>query len=148
MRKLIGAVLLLAACKTAPVATAPGPVSGPGAANARDAVAGFMNAVTSQDLQAMSRYWGTTAGPVRDRGDMSRDELEKRELLMMCYLRHDKYRVVTEAQESTGRVLAVELSAGPLTRTTNFHAVAGPSGRWFVQNVDLDPVSDLCRSRR
>lgn len=148
MRKLIGAVLLLAACKTAPVATTPAPVAGPGAASARDAVAGFLNAVTSQDLQAMSRFWGTSAGPVRDRGDISRDELEKRELLMMCYLRHDKYRVMRDAAEPSGRVLAVELTAGPLTRTTNFHAVAGPSSRWFVQSVDLDPVADLCRSKR
>lgn len=148
MRKLIGAVLLLAACKTSPVATSPTPASGPGAASARDAVAGFMNAVTAQDLQAMSRYWGTAAGPVRDRGDISRDDLQKRELLMMCYLRHDRYRVVTEAQDATGgRVLAVELTAGPLTRTTNFHAVAGPASRWFVQSVDLDPVIDICRSR-
>ena len=147
MRKLIGAVLLLAACKTSPVATSPAPVAGPGATTARDAVSGFLNAVTSQDLQAMSRYWGTKDGPVRDRGDMPRDQLEKRELLMMCYLRHDKYRVLNDTQEPDGRKLTVELTAGPLTRTTDFHAVVGPSSRWFVQSVDLDPVADICRIR-
>lgn len=148
MRKLIGAALLLAACTSRPVATTPAPVTGPGAPSASDAVAGFMSAVSAQDLQALSRYWGTSQGPVRDRGDIPRDELEKRELLMMCYLHHDRYRVLTDAPAASGqRVLAVELTSGPLTRTTNFHAVLGPSNRWFVQSVDLEPVADICRQR-
>ncbi len=149
MKKLIVAVAVLAACTSKPAATRPTPTLGPGAVTPREAVAGFMNAVSAQDLQALSRYWGTSAGPVRDRGDIPREELEKRELLMMCYLHHDRYRVLTDAPATNGeRVLSVELTSGPLTRTTNFHAVVGPAKRWFVQSVDLDPVSDICRQRR
>lgn len=155
MRKLISALALIAiaACTsqtTTKVSTAPKPaVPGqPGAADPRTAIAGFLGAVKTQNLQELSAYWGTKDGAVRDLGSMSRDEMEKRELLMMCYLRHDSYRIATEAPAAADeRVFAVQLTAGTLTATTNFYAVVSSKGRWFVRQVDLEPVAEFCRRK-
>lgn len=156
MRKLISALALIvvAACASqtttsTTTATPRASVSGgTGAADPRGAVSGFLGAVKSQNLQALSTYWGTKDGAVRDQGSMTRDELEKRELLMMCYLRHDSYRVATDAPGTNGeRVLAVELTHGTLTATTNFYAVVSSKGRWYVRQVDLEPVAEFCRRK-
>ena len=120
MRKLVVAALLVtsAACRTAapPAATSKGgPL--PGAPTPQAAVDGFLGAVKSEDLQAMSIVWGNTKGPARDA--FGRDELEKRELIMQCYLLHDSYRVVNEAPGAAGRRLfRVSLTKGKLTRET------------------------------
>ena len=81
---------------------------------------------------------------------MSREEwleaIEKRELIMQCYLLHGQSRVVRESPAANGKQeFLVELTKGPLVRATTFYAVEGPNGRWFVENVDLDPIKDLCR---
>ena len=95
----------------------------------------------------MSGAWGDKDGAVRDNKKMSREEMEQRELLLMCYFRHDKYRVVSEAPGTDGeRLLSVELTKGTLRRTTNFYLVKGGS-RWFVRSADIEPVRDLCTDR-
>lgn len=154
MRKLISALALIAtaACSASTTNTTvtPQPVAsgGTGAPDPRSAVAGFMGAIKTQNLQTLSSFWGTKDGAVRDQGSMTRDELEKRELLMMCYLRHDSYRVVTEAPAASGeRVLGVQLTVGTLTATTNFYAVVSSKGRWYVRQVDLEPVAEFCRRK-
>lgn len=117
-----------------------------GAPSSREAVESFLGAARAQDLEAMSVVWGTAKGPARDQ--MKREELEKRELVMMCFFDHERYRVLSESerQGSSGRTYRVELSKGALRRTTNFYTVRGPSDRWYVENADLDPVKDLCRN--
>ncbi len=155
MRKLISALTLIAvaACTSrtttsTTVTPQPVPSGATGAADPRGAVAGFLSAVKSQNLQSLSTFWGTHDGAVRDQGSMSRDELEKRELLMMCYLRHDSYHVATDAPGTAGeRVLAVQLTRGTLTATTNFYAVVSGKGRWYVRQVDLEPVAEFCRRK-
>lgn len=139
MKRLALVLLLLAACHPGPRGPAPG------ASTARGAVSNFLSAVRAQDLQAMSISWGTPKGPARDVVDPK--QIEKRELVMICYLNHDRYDVQSEAPaENGGRVFHIALSKGTLTRATNFFVVQGPSDRWYVESVDIAPLRDLCRS--
>ncbi|HEY2065060.1 MAG TPA: hypothetical protein VGG84_03815 [Gemmatimonadaceae bacterium] len=144
MRKLLIALLFAAACTSRTTTVQPAPASsGP-----RPALDAFLASVRSQDLQAMSAVWGDKEGPVRDSKRMKRDEMEKRELLLMCYFGHDRYRVLGDTPGTDGeRVLQVELTKGTLRRTTNFYLVNG-GDRWYVRSADIEPVKDLCQSRR
>lgn len=138
------ALLVLAACGPR---VAPGSPM-PGALAPRAAVESFLSAVRAQDLQAMSMVWGSERGPARDIIP-DRSELEKREIVMQCYLAHDRFRILGDvASVEKRRVFRVELSKGPLTRTTTFTTVAGPSNRFYVLEADLEPVKDLCQSNR
>ena len=114
----------------------------------RPALAEFLASVRSQDLQAMSGAWGDKDGAVRDSKKMSRQEMEQRELLLMCYFRHDSYRVLGDAPGPEGeRVLSVELTKGTLKRTTNFFLTKG-GDRWYVRSAEIEPVRDLCSDRK
>ena len=144
MRKLMLALAMLtaAACTTTSRVEPPaaGASSGP-----RPALDAFLSAVRTQDLQAMSLAWGDKEGPIRDNKRLARDEVERRELIMMCYFRHDRYRVISEQQAAGGeRMLEVELSKGTLSRTTNFFVV-NAGDRWYVRNAEMEPVKDLCK---
>ena len=145
MRKLLLLGLLMAgACATRTV-TIPetSATQGP-----RPALAEFLASVRSQDLQAMSGAWGDKDGSVRDSKKMSRSEMEQRELLLMCYFKHDSYRVLGESPGQDGeRILSVELTKGTLARTTNFFLVKG-ADRWYVRSADIEPVRDLCGDRK
>jgi hypothetical protein len=79
---------------------------------------------------------------------MERSEVEKRELVMACYLKHDRYAIVGDAPNPGGtRAVAVSLTLGELTRSANFDVVQGPGRRWYVQNVDLKALQDFCSRR-
>jgi hypothetical protein len=137
---------LLTACGPRQAETGATPDQAVGASSPRAAVERFLGAVRAQDLQAMGVIWGTSRGPARDQ--MAQDVLEKRELIMQCYLLHDQSRVVRDnAASEDRRDFVVELTKGPLVRTTTFSAVKGPRDRWYIENVDLDPVKDLCRAQ-
>ena len=139
-------LLLLGACPKAGGYNGPKASASTGAPTARAAVDGFLAAVHSQDLQAMSGYWGSERGPAREA--LARDVLEKRELIMQCYLGHESYRVVNEAPGESGRRLFhVSLTKGKLTRETKVTTIQGPAARWYVEDVDLAPTQDLCKQR-
>jgi hypothetical protein len=144
VRKLLLIGLLLAgACTTRTVAV-PGPSASQGP---RPALAEFLASVRSQDLQAMSGAWGDRDGAVRDNRKMSREEMEQRELLLMCYFNHDSYRVLADNPGTNGeRILSVELTKGTLHPTTNFYLVQGRD-RWFVRSADIEPVKEICQER-
>ena len=147
---------LTLACATSPskaTSSAPLPAVAPagsatGAADPRAAVLAFLDAAKNQDLQALSAVWGSVDGSVRDTGAIPRDEMEKRELVMICYLTHDSDQIVSDKPATNNeRVVAVQLKRGPLTKTTNFYTVAGPGGRWYVRSFDMEPLTDLCKSK-
>jgi hypothetical protein len=154
MKKLSIALVLVAACHSgagrpeqairpagAPFASGSG-----GAATARGAIAGFLAAARNEDLQAMASLWGTATGPARN--TIPRDELEKRELIMMCYLRHDRYSLVSEGGSTGGqRRIEVELERGMLIRRAAFMVVPGSDSRWYVQSFDMDALRDFCAKR-
>jgi hypothetical protein len=143
--KRIALVLLaVVACRSTPsYGNAAGERQLAGAASPREAVQSFLAAVKSQDLQAMSVIWGTPKGPARDQVD--RAQLERRELIMQCYLTHDKFDIQSDARsDNDTHKLGVSLTKGNLTREATFTTVRGPADRWYVQDVPLEPVKDLC----
>ena len=154
MKKLTALMLsslMLAACTSSPPpAGGPQPAggSGTGAADPRAAVVAFLTAGKNQDLQALSAIWGSAEGSVRTTNTFSQDEMEKRELIMMCYLEHETHQILSEAPAPNNeRVVAAQLRRGPLTRTANFYAVAGPGGRWYVRTFDMEVLTPFCTRR-
>jgi hypothetical protein len=117
-----------------------------GAPDARAAIDGFLKAVRAQDIQAMSVLWGTAKGPARDQ--FKRDELEKRLIVIQCYLNHDRWSYAEDrARLSAGgrQEYLIELRQQSLGARTIFTTIAGPGGRWFVEIIDVQPLKDFCR---
>jgi hypothetical protein len=113
-----------------------------GGATPRQAVQSFLDAVKGQDIQGMSVIFGTSSGPSRD--NMSRDELDKRLVILQCYFNHDKSQFVSETPGSGGhRIVQFQLTRGQVTRSPSFYTIAGPRGRWYVDNMEIAVVRDL-----
>ncbi len=114
-----------------------------GAALPKLAVEQFLAAARAQDLQAFSAVWGSERGPARDIVD--RSQLEKRELTMMCYLTHDRFEIGADMTPKPGEHdYTVQLTRESQTRETKITVVQGPSERWYVLDVQLAPLQDLC----
>lgn len=146
MKKLLIGLLLLAACRTRtteiPATTSPRPAVT--SSSARPALDAFLAAIKSKDLQALGANWGDKNGAIRDSKRISREELEKRELVLMCYFNHDSYTVLNDEPVAGGeRKMTVRLTRGTLARTTDFFLTSGPD-RWYVRTANMDPVRDLC----
>lgn len=149
---VLAAIAVLAlGCASQPVeqTTVPSPSAGAsgeiGAATPRQAVERFLEAMRRQDIQATATIWGTDKGAARDQ--MERRELEMRVLIMQCYLAHDTHTVLTDAPTTGGkRSFDVSLVNRNRERRTRATVVQGPRDRWYVENVELDPVKDFCRN--
>lgn len=146
MKYLVIMVLALGACRTgAPSAIGPRGPSGSitGASSSRAAVELFLQAAKRQDLQTMGAVWGGPNGAARD--VLPRDQLEKREVIMQCYLAHDSFRILSDSRRSGKDLYQVSLTKGPLTRETTVTAEQGPSNRWYVSTVKIETLTDMCR---
>lgn len=143
---LLVAAPALAGCRT----TAPSPSvgkSGAGASTPTAAVERFLAAARAQDITALSLIWGTANGPAR--ATIPKDELERREIIMLCHLRHERHRIVDEVSLLQGqRRVTVDLTAGEMTRRTNLTTIPATGGGWYVLAVDLEPLRDICAARR
>jgi hypothetical protein len=118
-----------------------------GASSPQVAVEQFLAAARAQDLQAFSAIWGSERGAARDIVD--RSQLEKRELTMMCYLTHDKFEITSDVTPKPGEHdYTVEITRGTQTRETKMTTVQGPSERWYVLDVQLAPLQDLCSRKQ
>jgi hypothetical protein len=117
-----------------------------GAATPREAVDLFLAAARAQDVQAMSAVWGSTNGPAREFSP--HDVSEKRLLIMMCFLKHDKGSVGAPGAAAGGRLIfPVTLTQGDLTRSTTITTIPGPASRYYVETFDMKAVEPLCQSR-
>jgi hypothetical protein len=150
VKKLIATLVLLAACHSAgpPATMSPQGRSGglTGGADVTSALRDFMAAAKQQDLRAMGAVWGGPQGPARD--TFSQDELYKRELVMFCYLKHDRYDIVADAPDPSGsREVAVNVTFRDVSRTANFEVVRGPSDRWYVHAVEMEKLQAICSRR-
>jgi len=146
VKYLVIMLLALGACRTgAPAAMGPRGPSGnlTGASSSRAAVELFLQAAKAQDLQTMSAIWGGANGPARDL--LPRDQLEKREVIMQCYFAYDSYHILSDAHRNGKEQYQVSITKGPITRQTTMTAEQGPSNRWYVSQVALEPLDDVCR---
>ncbi|MGZ8379586.1 MAG: hypothetical protein ACXW05_14980 [Gemmatirosa sp.] len=152
MRKIVGsalvvvATLVLPACRSAAPIQGSTPVAqaGPGAGTPSGAIEGFLQAASANDPNAMARLFGTAGGPITEREGS--EAVEKRMRALACYLTHDGSRIVDNLPGvGAGRAITVELKQRELTRRTRFSVVPGPGGRWFVEQFDINSLSDFCR---
>ena len=139
-RTVVALMLVLAACKSAPVA----PAGVVGAIGPKQAAEQFLRSIKAEDVQATSIIWGSTKGPAREL-IRDRSELEKRILVMQCNLNHDTYKIISDLPgEGLKRNIKVELRYRQLTAQTTMVATQGPNQRWFIENTDLAPMRGFC----
>ena len=104
----------------------------------------FLDAGKAQDLQALSVVWGSNQGPLRNQE--SHDVLEKRELIMMCFLRHETDSIGSPSAAAGSRIVfPVTLTRGAISRATTITTMLGPSSRWYVEKIDLRAIEALCQ---
>jgi hypothetical protein len=117
-----------------------------GGATSTEAVMMFVDAARRQDLQGMSTVWGNEESLTRDR--VSRSELERRLLIIVCHVRHDESRIGAAELGEAGRVLhRVETTRGTRRATIPFTLVKNSrTGRWFVEDIDLRPAREICNA--
>ena len=148
MSKLLIGFMLLGSCTTRTTVEQPVNTSVSVASGARPALDAFLAAIKAKDLQALGANWGDKNGAIRDSKRISRDELEKRELLLMCYFAHDSFTVLNDEAAANGeRKMTVRLTKGTMSRTTDFFLTSAPE-RWYVRSGNVDPVRDLCSNRK
>ena len=147
MKKLLIGFMLLGACTTRTTVQQPVNTSVSVASRARPALDAFLAAIRAKDLQALGANWGDKNGAIRDSKRISRDELEKRELVLMCYFAHDSYTVLSDDPAAGGeRKMTVRLTRGTLSRTTDFF-LTSTAERWYVRTANMEPVRDLCSKK-
>ncbi len=112
-----------------------------GAASPSEAIQQFLAASQKKDLQGMSALWGTADGPASK--SIPTKERERRELIMIQCLSHEKATVGVPGPGEAGRLrIPVELTALMRKATPAFTVVRGPGGRWYVENFELDQLRD------
>ncbi|MDP1891009.1 MAG: hypothetical protein Q8K55_08970 [Gemmatimonadaceae bacterium] len=133
------ALLLLpfaAAC-----ASLPGGGADTGAESPNAAIQQFLAATRRKDLTAMASVWGTEKGPASK--NMSQQELERRELIMIQCLPHDQATLGAPAPSEAGRLrIPVDLTLLALKAKPVFTVVRGPKDRWYVENFEIDQLRD------
>ncbi len=150
MRRLPHALVLLTACKTvsvpAPVTVGPGSTiisapagavaSGDGAPTPRAAVETYLAAAKAQDIQAMSSVWGDETGSIRK--TRGRDEVEKRAIIVSCFLKTSTATVGEPSRGEGARLLVpTTLTQGKVSASPKFTVTQGPGQRWFVMDFDM-----------
>ena len=143
MKRIVLALVLLAACRSTPVVREGTQMTG--AATPRAAVDAMLAAVRAQDLQALGAVWGDKRGSARSvmeaesgsrNATMDRDAYEKRVILLQCYLAHDQVRILTGPTTKVDTVaFDLELRKGQARANLTAKTLQGPESRWYVVNM-------------
>jgi hypothetical protein len=125
-------LVLVAACKTVVVRDP----AMTGAATPRATVDRFLAAARAQDMQALGADFGDDKGPVREHE--TREVTERRSIIMLQCLRHDKAVIAEPTRGEGGRQLfLIEFTQGSNKASVLFTTVRGPSDRWYVEKFDI-----------
>ena len=143
VRRLSVLLVLVAACRAAPMGSAL-----TGAESPRAAVERFLAAARAQDLQALGAVWGDEKGATRER--IPRPQLEELQIIQLCLLKHEQSHIADPAVALGGRLtMQVDLTQGSLTANVKFTVAKGPSNRWYVADFDAVALQNkgFCKRR-
>ena len=138
-RSLVVVALLLAACGRQAGQVAPVPEAEVGLRN-------FMEAAADSNYVVMSENWGTSRGAASETGNPG--DYQQRMVIIQAYLLGITYRVLSNEavlNSSNSRTLMLELTRGSCVNTVPFTMVRTGSGRWVVNQFDLERVGPPTR---
>lgn len=119
-----------------------------GSPSAEMAVHRFLNGVDARDYMAMGRQFGTRQGPAESR--MGTTELEQRMIVLAGLLRHDDYSLRREdlAQLGPHRSRYVATLSGTREGEVDLPFVTAQTedGRWYVERIDVNPLTRAASS--
>lgn len=147
LRRLVGVVLAAGLASLSGCASSTGGLSGDpadyGSPSAEVAVTRFLEAADQEDYQAMSRQFGTREGPAEARLGVA--EVEQRMMVLGGLLGHDELGLERQDLARTGphRVRYVATMQGTRNGTVELPVVAvqAREGRWFVEQLEMDPLT-------
>jgi hypothetical protein len=102
----------------------------------------FLQAVNARDYDAMAALFGTVKGPIEG----SRVDIERQMDLISQILRHQDYRVASQAmvpgRESPTTRVGVDLTiGGRVFRDVEFLVVRTEQDSWLVEQIDLEAIT-------
>jgi len=139
---LVAAAFLAAGCASSG-AVLSAPRAQYGSPTPEQAVSTFLDASSSKDYERMGQQFGTHDGPAELK--LGAKDVEQRMVVLAAFLTHDDYTVEAGSQsllESYERRFQVHLtgtSRGAVT--VPFVAASTQDGRWYVERIDLDPLT-------
>ncbi|HKK28539.1 MAG TPA: hypothetical protein VKB18_10685 [Gemmatimonadota bacterium] len=138
----VAALLVLAGCASSG-AVLSAPRSQYGSATPEQAVRTFLDAASSKDYQRMGQQFGTRKGPAEL--TLGARDVEQRMVVLAAYLEHGGYTIEAGSQsllESYEHRFLVHLTGtGRGAVTVPIVAATTKDGRWFVERIDLDPLT-------
>ena len=112
------------------------------------AIRRFLNGVGSSDYMAMGRQFGTRQGPAEAR--MGTTELEQRMIVLAGLLKYQDYSLRREdlAQLGPHRTRYVATLTGTREGRVDLPVVAAQAedGRWYVERIQVDPLTRAATS--
>ena len=123
----------------------PPPENGPGGPVASAAVERFLQLAGSKSYVQMGWVFGTAAGPVMRQWPLP--EVEQRMYALATVLQHDSFVVGRESPVPGRAGAAVRFESQLLRQGRTFQvpvvAVRGPQGRWYVEQVDVQAITNV-----
>lgn len=133
-------LLFLAACG----GSAPRPQSAPGGPAPSAVVEQFLRLAGEKNYTQMGWLFGTPEGSIFQRDPAS--DVEKRMYVLATVLQHDRAEVREPAPvpgRSVGAMrMTVHLTNGEREYDVPFIAVQGPDSRWFVEEIDVEAITN------
>jgi hypothetical protein len=135
------ATLLFAACG----GRVPPPAAAPGAPASAAAVERFLQLAGEKDYVQMGWVFGTEQGPVITRHPLP--EVEKRMYALANLLQHTTFELgdgsPVPGRSGVAESFNVRIQTGGGTKQVPFVAVRGPDGRWFVERVSVEAITNV-----
>jgi hypothetical protein len=138
---ILPVLLMLWACGP----SLPRPESAPGAPVPQAAVERFLQLVEEKDYVQLGWVFGTKEGPIIERDPIA--EVERRMYALASILEHERYAVQSQAPVPGTVGEAFRFQVGLVKRgreyVVPFTVVRGPEGRWFVEQIGVEEITEM-----
>lgn len=115
-----------------------------GAPTPQQAVRTFLEAASREEYPRMGRFFGTQQGPAEKRLGLT--EVERRMVVLAGLLQHESYSIepspLSEPDPRRSRFMVTLRGTRNGAVTVPVFAVRSASGRWFVERIVTDAVTE------